>query len=535
MTTAAARAVIDQRAQAAAELLRRRRARVSLEDFAQAVDVPGRPVSEDPDAWLFKPVESPLALHHRVILRALQRCMTTRYGRLMIFAPPGSAKSSYASVVAPTWFMGARSGSRVILASYATQIATKQSRRARQICRSEQYRGIFGAMLPKDQSAVESWALDNGSEMMAAGILAGITGNRANGIIIDDPIAGREEADSPVVRRKTWDALNDDLKSRLVPGGWQVLIATRWHTEDPAGMLLPDDYDGQSGPVRCSDGLTWDVLCLPAECERDDDPLGRKRGELLWPEWFDAQHWSIVRDAEHPGARRTWATLYQQRPTVSGGAIVRHEHLRWYSPGDEPQHLRIYLASDFATTADGGDYTEHGVFGIDTEGNLWALDWWSGQVDTDAGVDAALSLIKRWRPMLWIGERGVIESAIGGQIRRAMAERKVHAPRELLPSLVGKTIRLQAFADYGAAGRVNFPAGIPWAVRVASQLVDFPSGRHDDAVDVCSLIGRALDRIVNARQPEARKAPIVPFSPEWVEYQDKIDAQRRAQRQQYLT
>jgi hypothetical protein len=36
----------------------------------------------------------------------MQHCMTTPHGRLMIMAPPGSAKSTYATVVAPSWYLG---------------------------------------------------------------------------------------------------------------------------------------------------------------------------------------------------------------------------------------------------------------------------------------------------------------------------------------------------------------------------------------------------------------------------------------------
>ncbi len=532
MSAVAARAADGGRA--AAELLRRRRARVSLEDYAQAVDVPGRPVSADPDAWMFAPVESPLALHHRVILRALQRCMTTRYGRLMIFAPPGSAKSSYASVVAPTWFMGARPGARVILASYATQIAAKQSRRARQICRSPVYRGIFGADLPKDQSAVEAWALTSGSELMAAGILAGITGNRADGLVIDDPVAGREEAESEAVRLKTLDAYQDDLQTRLVPGGWTVLMMTRWAVHDLAGMILPEDYDGRSGPVRCRDGMVWEVLRIPARADREDDPVGRRPGEYLWPEWFDAAHWRLVEDSPAPAARRTWQALYQQTPVVASGTLFRREWIRWYGADELPAHLSRYMASDFAVTAGAGDWTEHGVWGVCVEGDLWALDWWSGREATDTSIRAALALLDQHGPALvWYGERGVIEASIGPAIERAMAERRVRCARELLPAVGDKTARAQSFRAYCEAGRVHLPRGMAWAQRLLEQLVAFPTpGAPDDAVDVCGLIGRALDRLSNARvpAPKVNRAP-QPFTEAWFDRQP--DEAGRAARERY--
>ena len=59
---------------------------------------------------------------------------------------------------------------------------------------------------------------------------------------------------------------------------------------DLAGSILPEGWAGESGMIDCRDGATWEVICLPAKCERLDDPLGRKIGEYLWPEWFKDGH-----------------------------------------------------------------------------------------------------------------------------------------------------------------------------------------------------------------------------------------------------
>ncbi|WP_052763876.1 hypothetical protein [Microvirga massiliensis] len=242
--------------QAAAELLRRRRARESLAGFVNAVEIPGKPVSDDPDAWLY-PIETSVAAHHLLLCDKLEAISSTPHGRLMVFMPTGSAKSTYASVVFPTWFMGKRPGARHILTSYGSDLARRHGRRARQIVRSRAYQSLFGTALSADSSAADEWALTNGSEYMAGGILSGITGNRAHGLLIDDPVKGREDADSPVIRRKTLDAYEDDLKTRLIPGGWIALIQTRWHEDDLAGSILPRGWKGESGSIECRNGNVW--------------------------------------------------------------------------------------------------------------------------------------------------------------------------------------------------------------------------------------------------------------------------------------
>lgn len=327
--------------QAAAELLRRQRARASLIEFSQAIDIPGVPVLDDPEELesrierkpvVYKPVELRVAIHHRLMMEAIQKCIEKPRGRTMIFAPPGSAKSTYGAVLGPSWAMGKYPGFQVILGSYATSIAVKQSRKVRAIARNPQYTSIWETKpnLMDDQRAVDDWQLSNGSSMMAAGLLAGITGNRCDLLVLDDPVANREQADSPTLREKTYNEYIDTAMTRAKPKMSVLIIQTRWHEEDLAGSILPVDYAGESGLIDCRDGQRWDVLSIPAEAEREDDPLGRKPGEFLWPEWFPREHWGTWRD--NPRAARTWAALYQQRPAPFTGIHFSREMFRMYNP-----------------------------------------------------------------------------------------------------------------------------------------------------------------------------------------------------------
>ncbi len=305
--------------------------------FSQAIDIPSVPILEesdpldevDEDGHLvspkenkptqYAPVESKIAVHHLLMMKALQRCVETPRGRLFLFMPPGSGKSVYASVITPAWAMGRKPGTQIILASYGTSIAAKQSRKVRSIVRDPRYSALWTERptLSEDQRAIDDWQLSNGSSMMAAGLLAGITGNRADGIIIDDPVANREQADSATIREKIYSEYIDTAMTRAKPKMWVVIVQTRWHEQDLAGAILPENYSGESGTIRCRDGQTWEVLSIPAEAEREDDPLGRKPGEFLWPEWFPKEHWGTWRD--NPRAARTWAALYQQRPAPFSG------------------------------------------------------------------------------------------------------------------------------------------------------------------------------------------------------------------------
>lgn len=526
---------------AARELLRRQRARRSLIEFARSIQIPGAPVRIDSQGVeipqgeeLFIPVESAVALHHRVMMTEIQRCMETYNGRLMILAPPGSAKSTYASVVAPAWAMGRWPGIPIILASYASDIADKQARKVRAIVRDPQYTSIWleKPTLASDQRAVGDWALTNGSSLMSAGLLAGITGNRAGGLVIDDPISNREAADSETIRDKVYNEYIDTALTRAKPGMWVLLINTRWHEDDLSGRILPEDYAGESGDIQCQDGRVWRVLNIPAEAEHPDDPLGRLPGEFLWPEWFKPGHWDTWRN--NPRAARTWSALYQQRPAPQQGVFFQRSMFKWYDPnlpvGKDsencralPANLRYYGASDYATMSERGDNTEHGVFGMDPQGNIFVTHWWFKQVETDQGIEAFINLLKVVKPVRWFNEGGLIDKSIRPAIRRRMRETQRFVALESMPSILDKGMKLLGFHARVSAGTVFFPMRRPWADHVVDQLVKFPAGKHDDAADVCGLIGRGLDQMYAASVPviEERDKGLIPFTARWIEWNDR--------------
>jgi len=463
---------------AARELLRRRRGRSSLIGYANAIEIPGKPVGDDPDAWLFQPVETSVASHHALLLGAVERTMKRRHGRLMVFMPPGSAKSTYCSVVAPTQYMGDNPHSRIILASYGTDLARRHGRRARQIVKSSAFTSMFHCGISASTSAADEWALTNGSEYLAGGILSGITGNRAHGIIIDDPVKGREQADSETIRNKTYEAYTDDLLTRLIPGGWIVLVQTRWHEDDLAGRLLPKDYQGQSGVIECRDGKEWEVINLPAECERPDDPLGRRVGEMLWPEWFDEGHWQNFR-----ANSRTWAALFQQRPRPDEGGIWKEA---WCNNryGTIPVHANKIVHS-WDTAQKEKDVNDPSV------GTIWNMgrgvpgyylrEDFKDRIDYPTLKRKVIAYAHRDKPIAIL-----IEDKSSGQSLIQELRRDTSLPIIAIEPDGDKVFRAQEVSTMIEAGLMHLPESAPWLVDFENEIFAFPLSTNDDQVDSVS-------------------------------------------------
>jgi predicted phage terminase large subunit-like protein len=241
------------------------------------------------------------------------------------------------------------------------------------------------------------------------------------------------------------------------------------------------------------------VLNLPAEAE-ENDALGRAPGEFLWDD--DYGYADVLRHEKKTQTVRNWNALYQQRPAPEEGDYFKAEWLR--SIDILPAHLRVYGASDYAVTSNGGDYTVHVVVGIDTENKLYLLDVWRQQASSEVWVEAFCDLVLKWRPIGWAEETGQIRSGIGPFIERRMRERNTPVYREVFPTRGDKSVRAQSIRGKMALHGLYIP-NAPWRNALISELLSFPAGKHDDQVDALGLAGQLLDRVMAPSKPEAPK------------------------------
>ncbi len=455
--------------QAATELHRRKRASESLVEFTR---------------YRLRAYEP--AAHHWALGDKLEQVARGECPRLMVFMPPRHGKSELASRSFPAWLMGHRPELQIIAASYNGDIAGDFGREVRNIVGTPEYHRIFPEVtLSADSQAANKWHTNKGGSYFAVGVGTAATGRGANILLIDDPVKDRQDADSEVVRKRTWDWYRSTAYTRQLKESAIVLIQTRWHDDDLAGRLLVEMDKG---------GEQWDVLSLSALSED---------GRALWPEHFDEARLEATRQLLGP---REWSALYQQKPVPDSGDFFKADWLRFYD--EIPKHLRIYGASDYAVTEKGGDYTEHGVAGVDPKGDLYLLDWQSMQSGPMEWIEGLCDLIAYWKPLEWAEEAGQIRSSLDQFIVKRMRERGVVTHRNPYTSAADKPTRAQAIRGLMSMGRVYLPSKAPWAERLMHQLLRFPTGTLDDAVDVMSLFGRMLVRMGEAAGPKPPPEPM---------------------------
>lgn len=408
-----------------------------------------------------------------MIADALEAVERGEVKRLMIEAPPRHTKSELASRRFPAWYLGKHPDRQIICSTYSGDFATDFGREVRNIISSQSYQNLFNVKLAEDSRAANRWHTQDNGIYVSVGIGGPITGRGAHVALIDDPIKNRMEADSQTNRDMVWNWYSSTLRTRLMPSGAIVLIMTRWHEDDLAGRLLEQQSD------------RWERVRLVAI---EDEETEKERA--LWPQWYPIED---LKEIKAEITERDWQALYQQNPTPEQGNYFKREWFEEnrYRLGEAPK-TNNYQASDFATKDADGDFTEHGVFGMDHRGHLWVLDWWYGQKTADIWIDKQLDQVKDFKTFASFGEQGQIRRAVEPfQVMRCK-KRRIWPRFEWINRSGDKKAMARAFQGMASMGMIHIPK-CEWGDRLIEQLVSFDTGKYDDAVDVCALIGMAIN------------------------------------------
>lgn len=454
--------------------------------------------------------------HIKLKCKLIQAMEEDKIDRAMVFEPPRCAKTTVCSHLAPSWLLGRQPDTAIMSVCHTEKYADKIGGNVRKYLRSPQW-PFDDVRLSQDTTAKAKFTTMQGGEYNGFGMFGGNQhGNPAEWLFMDDIMKGRKIALSSHMRDEAWETYTADLDSRMQGRGKKLLTFTRWHQDDVAGRMLPEDYDGKTGWITDrTSGERWYVLNIPAVAERDDDPLGRAPGEWIWPGRIDD-------NSRGPTQKRggwIWSALYQQRPSPEEGLMFTQDHIQRYDPDSlNPLSLRIYGSSDYATTAEAGapdpDYTVHMVWGVDHDYNIYLLDMWRGRTETDQWVQSFIRLAKQHKPIRWGEEQGQIIKSVGPFLNLMMEREQLYLDRVQLTSSTSKEQRAQSLLGMAAMGKMFLPNRhqiaphkLPHFEAFEKELLEFPTGKHDDTVDAATLFARLLDRILAGQKPKRPDSP----------------------------
>lgn len=429
-------------------------------------------------------------------------------GRLMVFVPPQEGKSTRTSCWFPLWMLAQDPTLKIGIVSYS---ATKAIRWGRWLRRMIEAHGAkWGIELQPDSRAVDQFETAAGGMITSVGVGGGLTGERIDLLVIDDPVRGRAEAESPTYRDAAWDWWESVGSTRGSSRFKVVFMMTRWHADDLAGRLLKNEPN------------TWKVLRIPAVRDPGIPLVRGGDGASV----YSPQGELISVQGRRPGyylelkAKRSlyvWNSIFMQTPVAASGNLFRRDDFRfWHVEAADTSHhdplggrrinvddTRLFVADmarfitmDLAaSTKTSADWTVASVWALGLDGTLFLLDRRRGRLGEEDHWDLVRPLAAYWAcPTIYV-ERGFIGTTL---VRDA-----TKAGMRILPvdPDTDKVTRALPATQLLKAHSVRFPADPDWLDEWLDELAEFPSGAHDDQADTFAYAARIVSAHISPPVP----------------------------------
>lgn len=388
----------------------------------------------------------------------------------MLLCPPQHGKSEASSRRFPAYVLGRNPQADVISASATAELAEGFGRDVRNTVMSGEYANVFpDTQLAEDSQAKGRWNTRQGGSYYAVGVGGHLFG-RGGMAIIDDPVGSWTDAQSELQRENVWQWYRGTLYNRVRPGQPIILIQHRTAEDDLAGRLIEAQKAG---------GDKWEIVELPADI--NDPP---------WVERYDAVALERIRANTD---QRQWSALYMQNPTPDEGTFFKREWFEFVDAKKAAAGAHKYTAGDFAVTEGGGDWTELGTHAYRDGEITLAVEGWRGQTSADVWIERLIDQFDSQKPLCFFGESGPIRRSIEPFLTRRMRERGKFCRLEWITRGHDKATMARPLQAMASMRRIKI-ADTEYGHHLLTQMLQFPGGRLDDALDMAALLPLAIDQ-----------------------------------------
>lgn len=421
-----------------------------------------------------------MAPHLMVIDRALIDIALGKINRLMILMPPRHGKSTLGSKGFPAWYAGQFPDREIMLTSAKRDLALKWSADARDVF-DEYGQQIFGVGVnPKDRGA-ENWKTTCGGEIQALGVGSSAFGRGAHLAIIDDYHGSMNEAMSLTERNNVhrWfhgtirNRLNDEHKSAI------VIIATPYHKDDLMGRLLKEQDQG---------GDQWRVIKFPA-IATDNDILGRKPGEALWPQKWSINHLERERRALiAAGYPWQWEALYQCCPVDVIDSEWPSEYFDDIMFDEWPTEMvgKVIAVDPSMGKTNKSDFSAIVMVMKGRDGNYY-IEADLGRRPSSRIVDDALNWHREFKPATLGCETNSFQELLGAEFEAKSKAGNYNVWFSGIHNSQDKRVRIRTLTPLLAQKKIRFKRNSPGVSIVLEQMRMFPSGKYDDGPDALEM------------------------------------------------
>ncbi len=326
----------------------------------------------------------------------------------------------------------------------------------------------------------------------------GLRGDTIDGLVLD------EAAFCP---ESTWASECEPMLG--IKQGWAIFISSPngqnwfynlWELGNPKNPLRPETLstdDTTTGVYRDPEWRSWQ---LPTSANPYMTPsrlakIQARKDKYVWAREYLAQF-----DVEGGVVfERQWFKTYKRElfpRELAGGRTEEIWGFQAYTDDGKKfgdwvprDGMYVFVTADFAmTTRTSSDYSAIAAWGMSKDGRLWMLDLVRERLEWDAVVPLTKKIYDRHQARVLCVEASgplVRMNQEAAKIGMNVVEWKIHEGPLSEPK--DKVARNGPAAPHVQAGRVLFPAAVPWLNLFCSECCAFPGGEHDDMVDCLGI------------------------------------------------
>ncbi len=417
-----------------------------------------------------------VAKHIALMCAYLEKLERGDIDRLIILAPPRHGKTTTVAEAFASWYIGRNPSDEIIYATYSHDRASDTGRKVKNLMLDPDYTLVFPeCSVSSDSKSANKLSTQQGGSYFAVGVGGAITGRGSDLAILDDVIRGPDDlTDTYLEKLKEW--YDSVLFTRFSPTAKVVLIMTKWSFNDIASYLIEE-----------KSSENWTVLRLPAICDEvnittEIDIVGRKLGDVLWPERFGVQH--IERIKQNLSSSE-FSALYQQSPLPKSGQLINIDLFQKFDLDFEEEFYRIVMSYDTGSkkkaTSDPSALT---VWGCNDKNNVLKLiNVFNKKIEYPELYNTVVQKYNFYQKYSKCIPTVLIEDKSSGISLIQDLRKNTRIPIVAIEPKKNKVERVKEVQPIMEAGHVWTPKKAIWLYETETQLSRFPLYAHDDVTD----------------------------------------------------
>ena len=393
--------------------------------------------------------------HHEILSEKLQAFMEWKIKRLILQTPPRSWKSRLIceAIAHSMWKL---ENTDIIYTWHTISLLEWFSRNIRNRVDSPEYKTLFNDRIKDWNGWINQWSMTNGNQLMIYWVWWAITGKWWHRLIIDDPYATRQDAESETIRNRVKEWYNSTFYSRRHnQNAWICLIMQRWREDDLVWELLQQD--------------DWEVVKIPAINEE---------WESFWPSRFDVNELENIR-------KQIWdyffSSQYQQDPINEWWWDFKRDYFQYVD--NIPDNLDIVTFIDPAISQkQEADNTAIVTIWLDKKSNnIYVLEVLAWKMLPDEIIDNTFKTYLKWKPKrIWI-EVVQYQKMLAIEIKKQMNIRNIFFVLDEINPQWEKIARIRSILQPRYSNLSIFHNNT--CTDLELELLKFPNWKHDDRID----------------------------------------------------